>query len=130
MELFAKILVCLRSVVIMLMTKIMLDTWMWGLFQNKYGAIVNWENVRTNMCQCTKSCRKTANFSLKTKLYWKETPEIFDSTRWFSLQSLIRSSICLFKVCFEIIRIWELLFRSVGSYFSFKLLYLQRKTAL
>ena len=33
---------------VMLMTKIALDMWMWGLFHNRSGVIVSWENVWTN----------------------------------------------------------------------------------
>ena len=106
-----------------------LDMWMWGTFHNRSEVIVNWENVWTNSyVKCTKPCKKQPIFVSKRNSIEKETSEIFDCTRWFSLQSL-NSIIRLFKVL-EIIRIWELLFWSVGSYFSFKLLYLQWKTAL
>ena len=45
---------------------------MWGPFHNRSGAIVNWENVWTNSyVKCTKSCKKTTYFCLKTKLNQK-----------------------------------------------------------
>ena len=81
------------------MTKVTLDMWMWGPFHNRSGVIASWGNVRTNRyVKCTKSCEKQPIFVSKGNSIEKETSEIFDCTRWFSLQSL-NSTIRLFKVC-------------------------------
>ena len=64
---FWKQSICLCSVSIILTIKITLDMWMWEPFHNKFGAIVSWENVWTNICQCTKSCKKRTCFSQKKR---------------------------------------------------------------
>ena len=129
---FCKLLVvCLRSVTIMLMTKITLDRWMLGRFHNKLGVIVSQENKWTNMCQCTTSRTKTPYFSVITKLYRDENAQnfwlhsvIFFTSMKFSFHTAFQS------LLLQIIRIWELFFRSVESYYICKHLCPQRKTAL
>ena len=61
---------------------------MWGPFHNRSGVIVSWENVWTNSyVQIHSLVTKQPIFVTKRNSIEKETSEIFDCTRWFSLQS-------------------------------------------
>ena len=96
---------------IMLMTKLTLNMWMWSPFYNRSGVIVSCENMWTNSSVQMYSLVTTKQpiFVSKWNSVEKETSEIFDCTRWFSLQNL-NSTIRLFKVCF-----WRKL--EFGDYF-------------
>ena len=67
---------------IMTATKITLNMWIWGTFQNKSAVIANWENVWMNSyVQMYKSLgTKQPYFVLKRNAIEKKTPEIFDWT--------------------------------------------------
>ena len=116
---------------IILMTKITMDMLMWGPFHNRSDVIVNWEDVWTNgYVKCTKSCKKTTYFCLKKKLNRKGNVRNF-CLHWVIFFTKFEQYNTVFQSLFlEIIRIWELFFRSVRSYFSFKRIYLQGKTTL
>ena len=69
---------------------------MCGPFHNRSSVIVNWKNEWTNSyVKCTVSCEKQPIFVSKRNSFEKETSEIFDCTRLFSLQSL-NSTVRLF----------------------------------
>ena len=82
------------------------------------------------MCKCTKSCNNTTYFCLKMRLNRKGKVRNFLWHAVILFTKFEQYNTAFQSLFSEIIRIWELFFRSVGSYFSFKLLLLQLKTAL
>ena len=76
---------------------------------------------RIAKCKCIKSCNKITYFCFKTK------PNREGNIRIFLLYSVIfftkfeQYNMAFQSLFSKIIRIWELFFRSVGSFFSFKL---------
>ena len=66
---------------IIVMTKTMLDMWLWDPFHNRSGVIVSWEIVWAN--SYVLSCNKTTYIVSKRNSIEKETFEIIYCTRWF-----------------------------------------------